>query len=253
MLRIKAVEVGSGILVAVSVAFLLCAQACSQLPFAHSAAPDAIPDDPIVSAAAPPTAMVADAGSPQGGALVQTLAIPGTAGEVTPAHLALGIPANSAASGVVPATGVPSTGGVVPVVTTIPIGANGVVKAEVKKFVFHSHAEEVRYNAAAAKFPSFCHEWQRMLRDRESNNLSHLTWQTQGGVETTTYTGYGEVDNCETKESVEGVPIGKISYMETIYNLTGKTPEEARHTPPKMIHQTHTLEIFSWEKDKWFY
>ena len=122
-----------------------------------------------------------------------------------------------------------------------------------KKFIFHSHAEEARYNNAAAKFPDFCHEWQRMLRDRESNNLSHLTWQTQGGVETTTYTGYGQVDGCETKESVEGVPIGKISYMEMIYNLTGKTPNEARHAPPKMIHETHTLEIFSWEKDKWFY
>jgi len=122
-----------------------------------------------------------------------------------------------------------------------------------KKFIFHSPAEEARYNNAAAKFPDFCNEWQRMLRDRESNNLSHLIWQTQGGVETTTYTGYGQVDDCETKESVEGVPIGKISYMEMIYNLAGKTPDEARHASPKMIHETHTLEIFSWEKDKWFY
>jgi len=253
MLRIKVVEVGSGILVAAGVAFLLGIQACSQLPFGHSAATDAVPDDQIVSAAAPPATMVADAGSPQGGALVQTLAIPDTAGVVTPAHLALSIPANSAAGDVTPATDVASPAHVVPAVTTIPIGAAAVVKSEMRRFFFRSPQEEARYNQAAAKFPDFCHEWQRMLRDRESNSLTHLTWQTQGGVQTTTYTGYGQVDNCETKESVEGVPIGKISYVETTYNLAGKTPEEARHAPPKVIHQTHTLEIFSWEKDKWFY
>lgn len=179
------------------------------------------------------------------GALVQTLAMPGTTpnvkSEVIPAHLALRVPATPPAAGVVPA------------VTTIPVGASGVVKADMKKFIFHSPEEEARYNRAAAKFPDFCHEWQRMLHDRETNNLSHLTWQTRAGVQTTTYTGYGQVDSCETKESVEGVPIGKISYIEMIYNLIGKTPDEARHVAPKVIHQTHTLEIFSWEKDKWFY
>jgi hypothetical protein len=254
MLRIKVVEVRLGIIVAASAALLFCsAQGCSQLPFGHSTTTDAVTDDPVVSAAVPPPAMVASPESPQGGALVQTLAIPGTTADVTPAHLALGIPANSAATGVMPTTGVGSAAGVVPVVTTIPIGASRVVKSEMKKFIFHSPAEEARYDTAAAKFPDFCNEWQRMLRDRESNNLSHLIWQTQGGVETTTYTGYGQLDDCETKESVEGVPIGKISYMEMIYNLAGKTPDEARHAPPKMIHETHTLEIFSWEKDKWFY
>lgn len=253
MLRIKAVEVGSGILAAASVAILLGTQACSRIQSDQSAAADVISSDQTVSTTAPPATMMADGTVPQGGALVQTLAIPGTGGDVIPTHLALTVPANSEATGVVPATGVASPGRVVPVITTVPMGASAVVKSEVKRFFFHSPQEEARYNKAAAKFPDFCHEWQRMLRDRESNNLSHLTWQTQGGVQTTTYTGYGEVDDCETKESVEGVPIGKISYMEMIYNLTGKTPEEARHAPPKMIHQTHTLEIFSWEKDKWFY
>jgi hypothetical protein len=274
MLRIKVVEVRLGIIVAASAALLLCsAQGCSRLPFGHSTTTDAVPDDPIVSAAVPPPAMVASPELPQGGALVQTLtipgttstespqtgglvqtlAIPGTTADSTPGHLTLGIPTNSVATGVVPTTGVTSAAGVVPVVTTIPIGAAGVVKSEMKKFIFHSPAEEARYNTAAAKFPDFCHEWQRMLRDRESNNLSHLTWETRGGVETTTYTGYGQVDGCETKESVEGVPIGKISYTEMIYNLMGKTSDEARHAAPKVIHETHTLEIFSWEKDKWFY
>jgi hypothetical protein len=92
-----------------------------------------------------------------------------------------------------------------------------------------------------------------MLRDRETNSLAHLIWVTHGGIESTTYTGYGQIDSCETKESVEGVPIGKLSYMEMIYDLEGKTPEQARQAPPKILHQTHTLEIFSWDKNKWFY
>jgi hypothetical protein len=121
------------------------------------------------------------------------------------------------------------------------------------KFIFHSPVERARYEKAAARFPDFCHDWQRMLHDRETNNLQHLTWQNRNGAETSTYTSYGQVDKCEIKESVEGVPIGKISYMEIIYFLAGKNTDEALHAPPKLIHQTHTLEIFSWEKDKWFY
>jgi hypothetical protein len=178
------------------------------------------------------------------GSLAQTMVMPGTTPDVpaspVPTHLALTEPA-------IPPPAVS------PSVTTIPIGANAVVKAELKRFTFHSPEEERRYNLAAAKFPNFCHDWERMLRDRETNSLTHLTWVTHGGVESTTYTGYGQIDSCETKESVEGVPIGKLSYMEMIYDLEGKTPEEARQTPPKVIHQVHTLEIFSWDKNKWFY
>jgi hypothetical protein len=138
-------------------------------------------------------------------------------------------------------------------VTTIPVGASGVVNAEMGKFIFHSPAERVRYEKAASRFPNFCHDWQRMLHDREINNLEHLTWQTRDGAETASYTGYGVVETCETKESVEGVPIGKLSYEEMIYYLSGKSADEARHALARVIHQTHTLEIFSWEKDKWFY
>jgi hypothetical protein len=145
------------------------------------------------------------------------------------------------------------TGAVVPVATTIPLGAAGAVNAEINKFIFHSPKERAQYEVAAARFPNFCHDWQRMLHDRETNNLDHLTWQTRDGAQTSSYTGYGQVESCETKESIEGVPIGKISYEELIYFLAGKNADEARHATPKLIHQTHTLEIFSWEKDRWFY
>ena len=61
------------------------------------------------------------------------------------------------------------------------------------------------------------------------------------------------VESCQTKESVEGIPIGKITYDELSYYLAGKTVEEARRSSPKLVHQVHTLEIFSWDKNKWFY
>jgi hypothetical protein len=237
MLRIKYSDGRLGIILAVGASlFLWGLQGCSQLPFGHSDPPPPA-DDSIVSATAAPQPM-------PDGALTQTMVMPGTTPDApanpAPAPLALTVPA------------IPSAAEK-PGVTTIPIGADAVVKAEMKKFTFHSPDEERRYNLAAGKFPGFCHDWERMLRDRETNSLAHLNWVTHGGVESTTYTGYGQIDSCETKESVEGVPIGKLSYMEMIYDLEGKTPEQARLAPPKILHQTHTLEIFSWDKNKWFY
>jgi hypothetical protein len=177
--------------------------------------------------------------------------VPSQAGAVVPG--APTVPSQADAV-VVGTPTVPSqAGSIVPVATTIPLGAASVVNAEINKFIFHSPSEKARYEQASARFPNFCHDWQRMLHDREANSLDHLTWQTRDGAQTSTYTGYGQVESCETKESVEGVPIGKISYEEMIYFLTGKNADEARHATPKLIHQTHTLEIFSWEKDKWFY
>jgi hypothetical protein len=236
MLRIKYLDGRLGIILAAGASLLLCgAQACSQLPFGHSDPPPE--DESTVSATAAPEPMPA-------GSLAQTTVMPGTTPSVpaspVPTHLALTVPA------IPPPAPTPG-------VTTIPVGADAVVKAEMKRFIFHSPEEERRYNLAAAKFPGFCHDWERMLRDRETNSLAHLTWVAHGGVQTTTYTGYGQIDSCETKESVEGVPIGKLSYMEMIYDLEGKTPEEARQATPKILHQTHTLEIFSWDKNKWFY
>ncbi len=141
----------------------------------------------------------------------------------------------------------------VPGAQTLPKGASKVVKAEIQTFIFHSADEKARYERAADLFPSFCQEWQRMLHEREVDNLGHISWQLRSGYETATYTGYGQVESCETKESIEGVPIGKITYSELSYYLTGKTVAEARRSSPKLIHQIRTLEIFSWDKNKWFY
>ncbi len=109
------------------------------------------------------------------------------------------------------------------------------------------------YKRAASAFSSFCHDWERLLHERELNNLNHLTWRKEGGLEKATYTGYGKVESCECKPSKEGLPIGKIRYSERIYAIAGKTIDEARHAVPKLTQETNTLEIFSWDKDRWFY
>ena len=231
-----------------AVSFLFSAQGCANLPFGHrsdadptgSAATASIKGDPA-SASGTPTAVAAPV-------LSQTTTLQGGVAEN-------GInPRKAAAPISLAASDPPGQGGSVrQVATTIPLGAAGAVNAEIKRFTFHSAAERARYEKAAARFPDFCHEWQRMLHDRELNNLRHLTWMTRKGTETSTYTGYGQVQTCMTKESVEGVPIGKLSYDETVYSLSGKSPDEARHAPPKIVHQTRTLEIFSWDKNRWFY
>jgi hypothetical protein len=109
------------------------------------------------------------------------------------------------------------------------------------------------FATAFRKLPSFCQDWQTKLHEREINNLAHLTWQEKNGYATATYVGYGKVDGCLCKESAEGVPIGKVTYDEYQYYLVGKTLNEAKAAKPKLTGTTHTLEIFSWYKEQWFY
>jgi hypothetical protein len=126
------------------------------------------------------------------------------------------------------------------------------VRATIDQILSGNTRERARYAEAAAKFPSFCQDWARMLHDREVNNLDHLSWQERNGYQTASYTGYGKIESCECKES-EGIPIAKVSYQEITYYLAGKTVDDAKHAVPKLVGQVNTLEIFSWEKDKWFY
>jgi hypothetical protein len=259
---------------ATAASFLLLAPGCADLPFGHRPESDAASSpDPataktdtssVNSGAAnsgnmTPTAVIAGSSMPESGAtagsLAQTTTMPGEPSDTSADSRKVSSPMMLAGSAPVGSSAYPgpNRGAVIRVATTIPLGASGVVNAEINKFIFHSPKERAQYERAASRFPDFCNDWQRMLHDRETNNLQHLEWQTRDGAQTSTYTGYGQVESCETKESVEGVPIGKISYEEMVYFITGKNTDEARHAPPKLIHRTHTLEIFSWEKEKWFY
>jgi hypothetical protein len=113
--------------------------------------------------------------------------------------------------------------------------------------------QRLKFQRALAAFPSFCQGWERKLHDREVDNLTHLDWQARNGFATATYVGYGRVESCETKESNAGVPIGKLTYEEYRYYLVGKTVREAKRAQAKLIGASSTLEIFSWDKDRWFY
>ncbi|MGH7932897.1 MAG: hypothetical protein ACREQN_06970 [Candidatus Binataceae bacterium] len=128
------------------------------------------------------------------------------------------------------------------------------VHAEVAALFARLTPKQVRmFKLASAMFPSFCQGWARKLREREVNNLAHLEFQQRDGWETATYTGYGPVRSCECKESNEGIPIGKLTYQEYDYYVAGKTLNEAKNAKPKVLGTTNTLEIFSWDKNKWFY
>lgn len=109
------------------------------------------------------------------------------------------------------------------------------------------------YQQAAALFPSFCKDWERKLRDRETNNVAHLIWKLENGFETALYTGYGPVESCEAHQSDQGFSIGKLTYEEFHYLIKGKTMDEAAHSKATPVDDTHTTEIFRWEKGKWFY
>lgn len=132
-------------------------------------------------------------------------------------------------------------------------GSEEAVKAEVKALTPRTLRERRVFERASSEFPAFCRDWERKLRDREVNNLANLSWEARSGYETATYVGYGPIEQCQCHESRQGIPIGEVSYEEIQYYLVGKTLDEAKHAKPKQIGETRTLEIFSWERNKWFY
>jgi hypothetical protein len=170
--------------------------------------------------------------------------------QVAPAGSILKAPADAKSPDVVAAV---TTGG-----ANSPAASSEAQKVEVvieqlgERLERLSTAERKKWELATASLPGFCQDWNRMLHDREVNNLSHLEWHQQQGYQTATYTGYGKVQGCQAKESDEGVPIGKVSYQEMNYYLAGKSVDDAK-SHPKLLGTTNTLEIFSFEKDRWFY
>jgi hypothetical protein len=128
------------------------------------------------------------------------------------------------------------------------------VKAAVMRKVDALRAlRDKEFAKASSLFPTFCQDWQRKLHDREVNNEEHIAWQQKDGWETGTYTGYGPIKNCECHQSSDGYSIGKVTYDELKYYVTGKTPDEAKHAAPRVTDDTATTELFRWDKEAWFY
>ena len=111
---------------------------------------------------------------------------------------------------------------------------------------------ERRFRIASAEFPAFCHDWQSKLEERTRWNLSQINWHEDHGLESGSYTSYSPINSCTTKMSDSGVSIGKLSYDEYVYTLSGKTVDEAKHAKPKQTSVMRTLEIFRFDHDKWF-
>ncbi|HKN00156.1 MAG TPA: hypothetical protein VJX23_06535 [Candidatus Binataceae bacterium] len=109
------------------------------------------------------------------------------------------------------------------------------------------------YREASVLFPGFCKDWEQKLRDREVNNLQHIIWRLENGFETALYTGYSTVESCESHQSTDGYSIGKITYEEYHYLVKAKTVDEAKTTKATPVDDTHTTEIFRWDRGKWFY
>jgi len=132
-------------------------------------------------------------------------------------------------------------------------GLEGGIQATVRKLSPTMTRALEGFQNASASFPSFCRDWERKLRDRERNNLAHIDWRMLGGVETGNYVGYSTVDSCLCKQASNGVPIGELTYKEFEYVLTGKSVDDAKRSAPKATSIVPTREIFSWDKDKWYY
>jgi hypothetical protein len=127
------------------------------------------------------------------------------------------------------------------------------VKAALQKVNPMRLVRDREFKKASAVFPAFCKDWERKLHDREVNNQGHIAFQQKDGWSTGIYTGYGPVQKCECHQSTDGYSIGKVTYDEFQYYVTGKTSDEAKHAKPKVTDTTATTELFRWDKNKWFY
>jgi hypothetical protein len=106
---------------------------------------------------------------------------------------------------------------------------------------------------AAAAFPEFCHEWEAKLVERTRYNLQRIEWKLQHGYETGDYVSYSKILSCTCKQTPKGIPIGKLTYQEFDYLLTGTTIDEASHSTPRPLSITNTTEIFRWDQNQWIY
>ncbi len=126
------------------------------------------------------------------------------------------------------------------------------VKAVVKSLSPARLLMDREYKKASAAFPAFCKNWQDRLHQREVNNLQHIAWRFQNGFETALYTGYSTVESCEAHESAQGFAIGKLSYEEYHYLIKAKDEADEKTAKATPVDDTHTTEIFRWDKGRWF-
>jgi hypothetical protein len=114
-------------------------------------------------------------------------------------------------------------------------------------------AAEILSGPEVRNFQAFCDEWMQKLRDRETYNNAHITWETKNGRVSGEYTGYGTDRTCIAREEPGKDPIGKIGYRETRYRREGATQAEALAVPGTIVEQSDVTEIFRFGKGRWQY
>jgi hypothetical protein len=114
-------------------------------------------------------------------------------------------------------------------------------------------AAEILSGPEVRNFQAFCDEWMQKLRDRETYNNSHITWENKDGRVSGEYTGYGTDKTCVAREEPGKDPIGKINYRETRYRREGATQAEAMAAPGTVVEQEDVTEIFRYAKGRWQY
>jgi hypothetical protein len=102
-------------------------------------------------------------------------------------------------------------------------------------------------------FRAFCDEWMQKLRDRETYNTGHITWETRDGKVSGEHVAYGTDSSCIAREDPGKVPIGKITYREIRYRREGATPTAALAAPGTIVEQSDVTEIFRFGKGRWQY
>ncbi len=132
-------------------------------------------------------------------------------------------------------------------------GVGAKVKAALSKTNAAGLIHEREYKTAEAVFPAFCRRWERLLRERERNNLDHIEWRLKDGYQTGVYTGYGRIESCACKKSAGGFAIGKLTYAELKYYVAGKRQEDAKRSKPAVFEIRPTTELFRWDHGEWFY
>lgn len=106
---------------------------------------------------------------------------------------------------------------------------------------------------AKSAFPGFCEEWMGKLAARQKRNEGQIDWQNQGANVFGTYVGYSNQHTCVLKGEDGPAPIGKITYLEVVYEKAGNTRDEASASSPKPVETTEVTEIFRYANGKWIY
>ncbi len=114
-------------------------------------------------------------------------------------------------------------------------------------------AAEVLSGPEVRNFQAFCDEWMQKLRDRETYNTAHITWETHDGRVSGEYVGYGTDRTCIAREEPGKDPIGKIGYRETRYRREGASTAEALAGTGTIVEQSDVTEIFRFAKGRWQY